>query len=113
MRKLALPALVAAALVAIAQSPVFAQTPQPVTPAPAAPPPAMAMKPLPGKAGPLIDINSASAEELDALPGVGPARAAAIIGGRPYKGKDELLQKGILPKGVYEVIKNRIIAKQQ
>lgn len=106
-----------AALIALAlAAPASAQAPQPAAPSPAAPPPGtMMMKPAPAKppATALLDINSASAEELDALPGIGAARAAAIIAGRPYKGKDELVQKNILPKSVYDKIKDRIIAKQK
>jgi DNA uptake protein ComE-like DNA-binding protein len=91
----------------------YAQTPQPATPAPKTAPPtaAPAVKPAaPSHA--LLDINTASKEALDALPGVGPVRSAAIIGGRPYKGKDELVQKKILPQAVYDKIKDKIIAKQ-
>lgn len=61
----------------------------------------------------LIDINSATAAELDALPGIGEARSKAIIAGRPYKGKDDLVNKKIIPAGVYEKIKDQIIAKQK
>ena len=64
------------------------------------------------KAAPL-DINSASAAELDAIPGLGEKRVAAIIAGRPYKGKDDLVAKKIIPKGVYDKIKDQIIAKQK
>jgi len=61
----------------------------------------------------LVDINSASKPELDALPGIGSAWADAIIKGRPYKGKDDLVQKKILPQNVYDGSKDRIIARQK
>lgn len=60
----------------------------------------------------LMDINSASEADLDRLPGIGPARADAIIKNRPYKGKDDLVNRHILPSGVYNGIKDKIIAKQ-
>jgi DNA uptake protein ComE-like DNA-binding protein len=60
----------------------------------------------------LIDINRAKAEELMTLKGIGEARAAAIIKGRPYARKDDLVKKKIIPESVYNEIKDRIIAKQ-
>ena len=61
----------------------------------------------------LIDINSASEKDLMSLTGIGEARAKAIIKGRPYKGKDELVEKKIVPATVYKDIKDKIIAKQK
>jgi DNA uptake protein ComE-like DNA-binding protein len=60
-----------------------------------------------------MDINSASEAELATLPGIGEARAKAIVKGRPYKGKDDLVQKKVLSKSVYAKIKDDIIAKQK
>ena len=59
-----------------------------------------------------IDINRAKADELMTLKGIGEARAQAIIKGRPYARKDELVQKKIIPESVYNDIKDQIIAKQ-
>jgi competence protein ComEA len=64
-------------------------------------------------AGEKIDINSATPQELMTLEGIGDARAKAIIKGRPYKGKDDLVAKKILPQAVYDKIKDKIIAKQK
>jgi DNA uptake protein ComE-like DNA-binding protein len=61
----------------------------------------------------LIDINSATADELKSIPGIGEAYSKKIIAGRPYRAKNELKDKGILPDGVYEKVKDRIIAKQK
>jgi len=65
----------------------------------------------PAKKEPL-DINRASKKDLMALPGIGDARADAIIKNRPYRAKNELLDKKIVPSNVYNDIKEKIIAKQ-
>lgn len=59
-----------------------------------------------------IDLNSATKEQLMTLPGIGDVTADKIIAGRPYRAKNELVQKSILSKGEYAKVSHKIIAKQ-
>ncbi len=58
----------------------------------------------------LLDINTATAAELSALPGMGAAYSQRVIAGRPYTAKNQLVQRGILPAGEYAKIKDLIVA---
>lgn len=118
------------ALGLLSASPLFAQATQPATGTKTAPPPsamAPAATPKTDKMAPaakadtkteakksdLIDINTASAADLEALKGIGKVHAAEIIKGRPYKGKDDLVSKKIITEKMYADIKDQIIAKQK
>jgi competence protein ComEA len=64
------------------------------------------------KAGAKLDINSASKDDLEKLPGIGPATSQKIIAGRPFRAKNELVSKKIVSQGEYDKIKEQIIAHQ-
>ena len=75
--------------------------------------PAKAAPAAPAKAPEPMDINSATAKQLATLKGIGEVRSKAIVKGRPYSGKDDLVNKKIIPQDVYDDIKDLIIAKQK
>ena len=119
---------IAAALAGLLSFGAFAQAPQP-TPQPAPgqrimPPPTTtpAVRPLPPTTAPAakptavpaaatgsrVDINSATAAQLEALPGIGPARSAAIVAARPYTDLQELVTKKVLTQAVMDGAKARL-----
>jgi DNA uptake protein ComE-like DNA-binding protein len=99
-----------AALGLCAATPAFAQKAETPKKTEAAKPAAKKAEEKP--AANLMDINSATEAELATLKGIGEVRAKAIVKGRPYKGKDDLVRKKIVPKNVYNDIRDQIIAKQ-
>lgn len=60
----------------------------------------------------VLDINTADETALRTVPGIGEVYSKKIVEGRPYKSKDELWRRKILPKGVYDKVKEYLIAKQ-
>jgi len=119
--------LAAVAIAGLIAAPAYAQTPQSspsapaakATPAPAARPKAAAPAAPPKAAAPataakpekIINLNTATADELDTIPGIGEKRSAAIIAGRPYTATVQLVSKKVLTQGIFDKVKPYVTVK--
>jgi competence protein ComEA len=120
--------IITAALFAVAATTASAQTTQPQQPstnplrptqpttpaapaqptAPAAPRAAQPAAPAPAAQGTLVNLNTATKDQLDSLPQIGDARAAAIIAKRPYKDWNDFVAKGVVPSNAEAAIKDKV-----
>ena len=72
---------------------------------------ALAQRPQPAPAASLIDLNSASRDDLMTLDGIGEVRADAIIRARPFRAKTELVERRLIPEALYDKIADKVMAR--
>jgi len=111
MKKLLAPLVLVFAMLVSTASFADKGSAAPAAPAQTKPAEKPAVKPAPAPAD-LVDLNTATEEQLKALPGIGDAYSKKIIAGRPYAKKDQLVSKKIVPQATYNKIKDQVIAKQ-
>jgi competence protein ComEA len=99
--------MIACLLAVFLAAPIQAQ-PKDKAPAKTAAAPAKAA----AKSGDLLDLNSATVDQIKSLPGIGDVYSKKIVAGRPYQRKDQLVSKSIVPQATYDKIKELVIAKQ-
>ena len=111
MKKLLAPLVLVFAMLVSTASFADKGSAAPAAPAQTKPAEKPAVKPAPAPAD-LVDLNTATEDQLKALPGIGDAYSKKIIAGRPYAKKDQLVSKKIVPQATYNKIKDQVIAKQ-